>query len=210
MYTNADILTNKVNELKTIVKESRPDIIAITESKPKNLTYDINKVEFEIEGYTLYTNSLVKDNTRGCILYVRNRITANEIEFQNKFDDSIWVEIKLKNNDKLAIGCIYRSPNSDQTNNQKMLTRNVNVKNITENIINNTNSLNVNIIPSSECIGTVHYVAPEIENYYHHDYSSDIYSLGVILYVLITDFENSTKKFILTIMITVFELYIQR
>lgn len=42
------------------------------------------------------------------------------------------------------------------------------------------------MIPSSNCIGTEKYIAPEIENYKHHDYSSDIYSLGVILYEMIS------------------------
>jgi serine/threonine protein kinase len=50
------------------------------------------------------------------------------------------------------------------------------------------------IIPSSEYIGTINYVAPEIENYEHHDFKSDIYSLGIILFELITDFNTLHEK----------------
>jgi hypothetical protein len=37
MYTNADSLSNKMTELKTIVCLERPHVIAVTEVKPKNL-----------------------------------------------------------------------------------------------------------------------------------------------------------------------------
>ena len=35
MYTNADTLTNKMPELKTLVKDIQPSVIAITEVIPK-------------------------------------------------------------------------------------------------------------------------------------------------------------------------------
>ena len=37
MYTNADTLTNKMPELKALVKDIQPSVIAITESYTKNL-----------------------------------------------------------------------------------------------------------------------------------------------------------------------------
>ena len=51
-YTNADTLTTaKINELKEEFKSSYPpDIIAITEIKPKNYTRELNKLEYRIEG----------------------------------------------------------------------------------------------------------------------------------------------------------------
>ena len=36
MYTNADTLTNKMPELKALVKDIQPSVIAITEVIPKN------------------------------------------------------------------------------------------------------------------------------------------------------------------------------
>ena len=39
IYTNADQLNNKFNELQLLVKTHDPDIIAITEVKPKNCRF---------------------------------------------------------------------------------------------------------------------------------------------------------------------------
>ena len=39
-YTNADSLPNKIEELRLIARNSNPKIIAITETKPKNLARD--------------------------------------------------------------------------------------------------------------------------------------------------------------------------
>ena len=36
------------------------------------------------------------------------------------FSENIWLEIKLKGSDKLALGCVYRSPNSDDDNNDAL------------------------------------------------------------------------------------------
>lgn len=49
-------------------------------------------------------------------------------------------------------------------------------------------------LPSSDCIGTVLYTAPEIENKRHYDYSSDIYSLGLILFEIVTDIPDIADK----------------
>lgn len=68
----------------------------------------------------------------------------------------------------------------------------------TTHTINNKNTEINNIllprIPSSEYIGTILYVAPEIETLQHHDCSSDIYSLGLILFEMITDFISVSEK----------------
>ena len=49
-------------------------------------------------------------------------------------------------------------------------------------------------IPSSSCIGTVLYIAPEIENLRHYDYKSDIYSLGLILFEIISNISSVSEK----------------
>lgn len=49
-------------------------------------------------------------------------------------------------------------------------------------------------LPSSEYIGTALYIAPEIENFRHYDYSSDIYSLGLILYEMMSNFITISEK----------------
>ena len=52
-------------------------------------------------------------------LYIRKGIGASELNWSNKFEESIWVEIR--GGDKLIIGCVYHSPNSNSENNKKLL-----------------------------------------------------------------------------------------
>ncbi len=46
-------------------------------------------------------------------------LCMNPIDVDFEFDESVWVEVKLKGEDKLLLGCIYRSPNSTENNNSK-------------------------------------------------------------------------------------------
>ena len=55
-------------------------------------------------------------------LYIRKGIGANELNWSNKFEESIWVEIKLRGGDKLIIGCVYHSSNSNRENNERLLS----------------------------------------------------------------------------------------
>ena len=55
-------------------------------------------------------------------LYIRKGIGASELNWSNKFEESIWVVIKLRGGDKLIMGCVYCSPNSNSENNEKCLS----------------------------------------------------------------------------------------
>ena len=51
MYTNSDGLLNKMQELSILLNSTdRPDVIAVTECKPKNLAYSVSASEFNLEG----------------------------------------------------------------------------------------------------------------------------------------------------------------
>ncbi len=56
LYTNADSLTNKLDELKGLVKDTQPDLIGITEVKPKNNRYNIGPAELKLDGYVIFHN----------------------------------------------------------------------------------------------------------------------------------------------------------
>ena len=49
MYTNADSVTNKLQEIQAMIEIYKPDIIGITEIKPKNLKYALTKNQFKME-----------------------------------------------------------------------------------------------------------------------------------------------------------------
>ena len=70
MNINAQSLKFKMDELRTIVKEQKPHIIAITETWGKD---SISDASFQLEGYNMYRND--RENTKykfggGTLLYI--------------------------------------------------------------------------------------------------------------------------------------------
>ena len=57
------------------------------------------------------------DKGRGVVLYIKSSFHSRGIAFDTLFEESVWCNVKLNNNDTLLVGCIYRSPNSSKTNN---------------------------------------------------------------------------------------------
>lgn len=120
MYTNIDSILNKRNELKTLVNTHTPDIIVITEIKPKRYRYCIQPCEVELNGYDLFHN--LDEEGRGVCIYTSKLLKATICE---QFDvkssrETILIECKLNGLDKLLIGGFYRSPNSNNENNENL------------------------------------------------------------------------------------------
>ncbi len=77
MYTNADQLRNKMDELRVRATNYEPYIIGITETKPKRASFNVSSAELSIKGYKCYTNSLVTgDGDRGCALYTKSKVIS--------------------------------------------------------------------------------------------------------------------------------------
>ena len=73
-YTNADTLTkDKLQELKEDINaSSSPDIIAITEMKPKKYTKELTEVEYMIDDYIFEpVNFEDRGSTSGVAIYYR-------------------------------------------------------------------------------------------------------------------------------------------
>ena len=69
MYTKADSLLNKMDELRRDIQAKDPDIIAITEVKPKKFKFPITKAEINIRGYETHTNDLGTKKGRGILTW---------------------------------------------------------------------------------------------------------------------------------------------
>ena len=75
---------------------------------------------YQLSNYDIFINSRPKCGT---LIYVHKDLQANEVKTLNDTDcnESVWVgTIKLSSGAKLLLGCIYRSPNSDDENNVKL------------------------------------------------------------------------------------------
>jgi len=117
--TNADCLTNKIDEAKVLLASEKPDIMVVTEVSAKNKSQVIPVVCLMSEGYDLFTNDLEK---RGIIMYIKKSLRANVEDLNlEQVDEALWCSIQLKGRDKLLVGAIYRSPNSTDENNRAMI-----------------------------------------------------------------------------------------
>ena len=120
LYTNAQTVVNKIDELRSVAFDLKPDIILINESWTHK---DITKAYLNIQGYELCDR---KDRTDtadgrggGLLIYNRLGIVATEKETSSSFNQvlSITVETGSK---PLIINLVYRSPNSSAENNAKL------------------------------------------------------------------------------------------
>ena len=123
IYTNADTLTNKQEELILISEEHKADILIITEVKPKNSKIEYTTQHFKLPGYTTYSNVETQAG-RGVIIYVKEEYSELITEVNTTIDVSecLWLEIRLLSQ-TLLLGCIYRSDDkSSDANNSNMCT----------------------------------------------------------------------------------------
>jgi len=111
------MLYNKRLELSALIHEHSPDVIGITEILTKNRDMDPETQEFHIDGYDHHTN-LEGRHKRGVILYTKSHLhaTISHISGEEKFEESLWCELKLTGADNLLIGVVYRSPNCNRDN----------------------------------------------------------------------------------------------
>ena len=75
-----------------------------------------------MEKYECYSNTEAKTCKRGVCIFIKKSFSVSPLEVigQIEVEESVWCEMKLRNNDKLLIGCIYRSPNSTLENNARL------------------------------------------------------------------------------------------
>ena len=119
MYFNADQLLNKMEDLRLIVDNDAPDIIMITEVIPKAQINPIQEPIMTIKGYQIFTNfkfteeCLGVSGRRGVAIYISEKIDVELVRLKTYYHDHLWLKLKLRNNDSLLVGCIYRSPHKD-------------------------------------------------------------------------------------------------
>ena len=120
VYTNADQLINKRDDLCMFIADNHPDLILVTEVIPKAQVNPIAPALLDIPGFIIYTNfdpssrNLGGSGIRGVAIYVHCSLHVSEVSFdQTNFKEQLWVEMALEGSDRLLIGCLYRSPSAD-------------------------------------------------------------------------------------------------
>ena len=122
LYLNADSLPNKIEELHAVIELEKPMLISITEVKPKVNEYDITKEQIKIPGFSLIWN--LDQNGRLVCIYLLDSpgVTYKESNINSSigFSECVWLNLKPNKEDRILVGCIYRSPNSTNENNDKL------------------------------------------------------------------------------------------
>ena len=113
VYTNADQLRNKVNELDILISQENPDFIFVTEVLPKSTVYSevsCSSVLYNINGYEAFPS---QDGGRGVMIYARTglNVSVNE-QLNSLYYDASWCNWKCDNL-KIIVGSVYRSPNAN-------------------------------------------------------------------------------------------------
>ena len=100
----------------------------ITEMLPKKQINEIPPTIWNINGYTQYLNFNTDDENpnltdiRGTAIYIKREIITSEVKInESSYKDHIWVETHLEGNEKILIGCIYRSPTGEKEETIKSL-----------------------------------------------------------------------------------------
>ena len=125
LLTNADVLTNKMTELKFNVLTHDPDTISVSEVLPKFFKEKIYPNDFHIDGYDMIHHPNVEKNTgRGSIIYIKDNLTHMPVEIKGpgkNFEEFIIQEIKTNDNDSFHLLHMYRRGASEEQNNENLL-----------------------------------------------------------------------------------------
>ena len=104
--TNTDTLTNKMEELETFIHENNIDIVAVSETLPKNTQEDKDNFVFTIPGYKVVNKPI----GRGICMFVKEHLDfINLTEAENIFSPSIFCKVLCGKNDFFIFGLVYRS-----------------------------------------------------------------------------------------------------
>ena len=134
LYTNADQLKNKLLELESRISDKQPNVIGITEVKPKNSSNQVNPAEYTIlsgNEYQMFSKNIDNEVGRGLILYIHRSLQATEVKFNTEFQENLFVKVRLNASDEILIGLIYRSESGSDYNNLKiydLITESVDLK----------------------------------------------------------------------------------
>ena len=119
-FMNAQSIVNKMDELRVIVGESKPDIVGVTEAWTNEL---IGDSLLKLDGYDLVAREDRNDTQRGrgggLLLYAKEDVNIWKKESNHDFNQMTTVQVKCGGED-ISIHLVYRSPNSTRENDESL------------------------------------------------------------------------------------------
>ena len=110
MYTNADSLCSKLQELKDRIQDKNPDIICITETKLESNTTD---EALGLEQYNIWRKERKNRGGGGIMIMTKKELTTTEVELPTTtYAEVLAMEIKTKRS-SLLVATTYIAPKTD-------------------------------------------------------------------------------------------------
>jgi len=110
IYFNAMGLTNKLDELQTLISDSEPDIIGVSQT---HFTKQSPSSVYNLSYYNLYRADRESGSHGGVALYVKSTLTVtSEKVCVDSFGEweSLWCTVMLPSGEHIDVGCYYRIP----------------------------------------------------------------------------------------------------
>nr|VZI22675.1 unnamed protein product [Spirometra erinaceieuropaei] len=119
LYTNAQSLISKLDELKLCLVELSPDVLAVTETW---LSGNISDNEVALPGYQIYRRDREHRQGGGIVVYVNDglAVSDNTTNFACS-TEAIWLTIKATGSPCLDVLTVYRPPRTDRIADAQLL-----------------------------------------------------------------------------------------
>nr|VZH98906.1 unnamed protein product [Spirometra erinaceieuropaei] len=119
LYTNAQILISKLDELKLCLAELSPDVLAVTETW---MSGNISDNELALPGYQICRRDREHRQGGGTVVYVNEglAVSDNTTKFACS-TEAIWLTIKATSSPCLDVLTVYRPPRTDRIADTQLL-----------------------------------------------------------------------------------------
>ncbi|BHF74287.1 hypothetical protein SprV_0401737200 [Sparganum proliferum] len=119
LYSNAQSLLSKLDELKIYVNRTLPDVISITEMW---LSASVDDREVALSGYHLFRKDRSGRQGGGVLTYVKYGLFASEKAGQlARTTETLWLTIQTPGSQPLEILTVYRPPRNDPQSDSSLL-----------------------------------------------------------------------------------------
>ena len=129
LHLNIRSLSNKVSELKKIVKEHSPHILGLSETELNRNSKNFDETKLKIQGYQLlFPKSWFLNNTARVVVYVKKSLQVEQLhDLEDPIVQSVWLRAGFKNGKKLYYCHGYREHTSSLGNTLSAQRSNLNV-----------------------------------------------------------------------------------
>ena len=99
--------TTKASKIaNTVLDNPSPEIIAVTEVRPKTTRFTLTAAELNIDGYDLFTRNIAENTGRGIAIYTATHLQAYEVQLSTEYTENIAVCIRLNEETSMLVTCI--------------------------------------------------------------------------------------------------------